>query len=138
MDLQSYRHDCFSKILRTLFDFLNKTYWVSLFWRINSLIFRTVVITIANDRLPARQMTGTFLFSGRNKDRAPARQTTGTFFSGRNNDRAPARQMTRTFFSGYNNDCLPARQTTGTFLFSGRNNDRAPARQTTGIFFFRS
>ncbi len=31
MDLQPYSHDCFSKILRTLFDFLNNTYWVSLF-----------------------------------------------------------------------------------------------------------
>ncbi len=41
MDLQSYRHDCFSKIPRTLFDFLNKTYWVSLFLRNNSLIFWT-------------------------------------------------------------------------------------------------
>jgi hypothetical protein len=41
MDLQSYRHDCFSKISRTLFDFLNNTYWVSLFLRNNSLIFRT-------------------------------------------------------------------------------------------------
>ncbi len=29
MDLQPYSHDCFSKILRTLFDFLNNTYWVS-------------------------------------------------------------------------------------------------------------
>ncbi len=33
-----------------------------------------------NDRLPARQTTGTFVFSGRNNDSAPARQTTGTFF----------------------------------------------------------
>ncbi len=31
MDLQPYSHDCFSKISRTLFDFLNNTYWVSLF-----------------------------------------------------------------------------------------------------------
>ncbi len=43
MDLQSYRHDCFSKISRTLFDFLNNTYWVSLFVRNNSLILRTGV-----------------------------------------------------------------------------------------------
>ena len=43
MDLQSYRHDCFSKILRTLFDFLNNTYWVSFFYRNNLLIFRTGV-----------------------------------------------------------------------------------------------
>ncbi len=57
-----------------------------------------------NDRAPARQTTGTFLFSGRNNDRAPARQTTGTFFSGCNNDRAPARQTTVSFFSGQNND----------------------------------
>ncbi len=28
MDLQPYSHDCFSKISRTLFDFLNNTYWV--------------------------------------------------------------------------------------------------------------
>jgi hypothetical protein len=31
MDLQPYSHDCFSKISRTLFDFLKNTYWVSLF-----------------------------------------------------------------------------------------------------------
>jgi hypothetical protein len=31
MDLQPYSHDCFSKLLRTLFDFRNNTYWVSLF-----------------------------------------------------------------------------------------------------------
>ena len=43
MDLQSYRHDCSSKISRTLFDFLNNTYWVSLFQRNNSLIFWTEV-----------------------------------------------------------------------------------------------
>ncbi len=43
MHLQSYRHNCFSKISRTLFDFLNNTYWVSLFVRINSLIFWTGV-----------------------------------------------------------------------------------------------
>ncbi len=43
MDLQSFSHDCFSKILRTLFDFLNNTYWVSIFQRNNSLIFRTGV-----------------------------------------------------------------------------------------------
>ncbi len=30
MDLQPYSHDCLSKISRTLFDFLNNTYWVSL------------------------------------------------------------------------------------------------------------
>ncbi len=41
MDLQPYSHYCFSKILRTLFDFLNNTYWVSLFQRNNSLIFWT-------------------------------------------------------------------------------------------------
>ncbi len=28
MDLQPYSHNYFSKILRTLFDFLNNTYWV--------------------------------------------------------------------------------------------------------------
>ncbi len=43
MDLQSYSHDCFSKISRTLFDFLNNTYWVSLFVRNSLLIFRTGV-----------------------------------------------------------------------------------------------
>ena len=43
MDLQPYSHYCFSKILRALFDFLNNTYWVSLFLRNNSLIFRTEV-----------------------------------------------------------------------------------------------
>ncbi len=43
MDLQPYSQDCFSKISRTLFDFLNNTYWVSLFQRNNSLIFRTGV-----------------------------------------------------------------------------------------------
>ncbi len=43
MDLQSFRHNCFSKISRTLFDFLNNTYWVSLFLRNNLLIFRTGV-----------------------------------------------------------------------------------------------
>ncbi len=37
------RHDSFSKISRTLFDFLNNTYWVSLFLRNNLLIFRTGV-----------------------------------------------------------------------------------------------
>ncbi len=43
IDLQPYSHYCFSKILRTLFDFLNNTYWVSLFQRNNSLIFWTGV-----------------------------------------------------------------------------------------------
>jgi hypothetical protein len=43
MDLQPYSHYCFSKLSRTLFDFLNNTYWVSLFWRNNSLIFWTGV-----------------------------------------------------------------------------------------------
>ena len=43
MDLQPYSHDCFSKISRTFFDFLNNTYWVSLFWRNNSLILWTGV-----------------------------------------------------------------------------------------------
>jgi hypothetical protein len=43
MDLQSYIHDCFSKISRTLFNFLNNTYWVSLFLRKNLLIFWTDV-----------------------------------------------------------------------------------------------
>ncbi len=43
MDLQPYSHDDFSKILRTLYDFRNNTYWVSLFQRNNSLIFRTGV-----------------------------------------------------------------------------------------------
>ena len=43
MDLQPYSHYCFSKISRTLFDFLNNTYWVSLFSRNNSLIFWTGV-----------------------------------------------------------------------------------------------
>ncbi len=43
MDLQSYSHYCFSKISRTLFDFLNNTYWVSLFLKNNLLIFRTGV-----------------------------------------------------------------------------------------------
>ncbi len=43
MDLQPYSHYCFSKILRTLFDFLNNTYWVSLFLRNNLLIFCTGV-----------------------------------------------------------------------------------------------
>ncbi len=40
MVLQSYSHDCFSKISRTLFDFINNTYWVFFFWRNSSLIFR--------------------------------------------------------------------------------------------------
>ena len=31
MDLQPYSHDCFSNKLRTLFDFLKNTNWVSLF-----------------------------------------------------------------------------------------------------------
>ncbi len=43
MDLQSYNHDCFSNISRTLFDFLNNTYWVSFFSRNSSPIFRTGV-----------------------------------------------------------------------------------------------
>ncbi len=43
MDLQPYSHYCFPKISRTLFDFLNNTYWVSLFQRNNSLIFWTGV-----------------------------------------------------------------------------------------------
>ncbi len=38
MDLQSYSYDYFSKISRTLFDFLNNTYCVSLFQRSNLLI----------------------------------------------------------------------------------------------------
>jgi hypothetical protein len=41
--LQPYSHYCFSKISRTLFDFLNNSYWVSLFLRNNSLIFWTGV-----------------------------------------------------------------------------------------------
>ncbi len=40
-NLQPYSHYCFSKISRTLFHFLNNTYWVSLFLRNNSLIFQT-------------------------------------------------------------------------------------------------
>jgi hypothetical protein len=43
MDLQPYSHYCFSKISRTLFDFLNNTYWVSLFKRNNLLMFQTGV-----------------------------------------------------------------------------------------------
>ncbi len=43
MDLQSYSHYSFSKISRSLFDFLNNTYSVSLFQKNNSLIFRTGV-----------------------------------------------------------------------------------------------
>ena len=43
MDLQSFSHDCISKISRTSFDFLNNTYWVSLFWRNSLLIFRAGV-----------------------------------------------------------------------------------------------
>jgi hypothetical protein len=31
MDLQPYSHSCFSKLSRTLFEFPNNTYWVSLF-----------------------------------------------------------------------------------------------------------
>ncbi len=42
-NLQPYSHYCFSKISRTLFDFLNNTYWVSFFVRNNSLIFCTDV-----------------------------------------------------------------------------------------------
>ena len=42
-NLQPYSQYCFSKISRTFFDFLNNTYWVSLFQRNNSLIFRTEV-----------------------------------------------------------------------------------------------
>ncbi len=43
MDLQPYSHYCFSKISRTLFNFLKNTYWVSLFQRNNSQIFWTGV-----------------------------------------------------------------------------------------------
>ncbi len=43
MDLQSYSPFCFSKISRSLFDFLNNTYWVSLFVRNSLLIFGTGV-----------------------------------------------------------------------------------------------
>ncbi len=43
MDLQPYSQYCFSKISRILFDFLNNTYWLSLFQRNNSLIFWTGV-----------------------------------------------------------------------------------------------
>ncbi len=42
-NLQPYSHYCFSKISRTLLDFLNNTYWVSLFLRNNLLIFLTWV-----------------------------------------------------------------------------------------------
>ena len=42
-NLQPYSHYCFSKISRTLFDFQNNTYWVSLFQRNNLLIFLTGV-----------------------------------------------------------------------------------------------
>ncbi len=41
MDLQPYSHYCFSKISRTLLDFLNNTYRGSLFQRNNLLIFQT-------------------------------------------------------------------------------------------------
>ncbi len=41
MNLQPYSNNCFSKISRTLFYFLNNTYWVSFFQRNNLLIFRT-------------------------------------------------------------------------------------------------
>ncbi len=47
MDLQPYSQYCFSKLLRTLFDFLNSTYWVSLFQRNNSLIFWTGVSCVS-------------------------------------------------------------------------------------------
>ncbi len=43
MVLQPYSHYYFSKISRTLFDFLNNTYWVSFFQRNNLLIFWTGV-----------------------------------------------------------------------------------------------
>ncbi len=43
MDLQPYSHYCFSKISRTLFDFLNNIYCVSFFQRNSSLIFWTGV-----------------------------------------------------------------------------------------------
>ncbi len=43
MDLQPYSHYCFSKISRTLFEFLKNIYWVSVFQRNNSLIFLTGV-----------------------------------------------------------------------------------------------
>jgi hypothetical protein len=43
MNLQPYSHYCFSNISRTLFDFLNNTYWVSLFLRNNSLMIWTGV-----------------------------------------------------------------------------------------------
>ncbi len=51
MDLQLYSHNCFLKISRTLFDFLNNTYWVSFFWRNNSLIFRTGVFLFLRNTL---------------------------------------------------------------------------------------
>ena len=40
---QPYSHFCFSKISRTLFDFLNNTYWVSFFQRNSLPIFWTGV-----------------------------------------------------------------------------------------------
>ncbi len=43
MDLQPYSRYQFSKISRTFFDFLNNTYWVSLFQNNNLLIFWTGV-----------------------------------------------------------------------------------------------
>ncbi len=42
-NLQPCSHYCFSKISRTLFDFLKHNYWVSLFLRNNLLIFWTGV-----------------------------------------------------------------------------------------------
>jgi hypothetical protein len=69
MDLQPYIKDCFSKISRTLFDFRNNTYWVSIFQRNNLLIFQTGVscfsVTLFNSTLLA--------LTDRRKDRQRAK-----------------------------------------------------------------
>jgi hypothetical protein len=81
MDLQPYSHNRFSKISRTLFDFRNNTYWVSLFWRNNSLIFHTGIscfsVTLFYSTLLA--------LTDRQKDRRRVKYTCyawagGTFF----------------------------------------------------------
>ena len=80
-----YSHDRFSKISRTLFDFLNNTYWVSFFVRNNSLIFRTGVSCFSVTLFYSTLLTPFLALTDRQTDRQRNEYTCfawagGTFF----------------------------------------------------------
>ena len=100
-------------------------------------------VVIARTNLPDRRLELFFpVVIARTKNRQPARQTTGTFFiSGRNrqNHNSTTRQTDdwNFFFPGRNRQNQPARQTTGTFFFSGCNwNGALPWKATRWKFGF--